>query len=108
MQKRGKDRGRFWLSNSTWLALFLLVGIGVYWLVSREPAGVSLRYGELIQVLESARDNPTVSLQKVKVSRDDIRGEIVTSDPASDGEQNAARVQRTPFRTLRRGLEDAS
>ncbi|HXG11728.1 MAG TPA: ATP-dependent zinc metalloprotease FtsH [Gemmataceae bacterium] len=105
MQKRGKDRGRFWLSNGFWLLLIVLASFSVLWLVSRDPGSVSLKYGELIQVLNAARGNPAVTFQKIKVGREDIRGEIVTTDPVSDGEQNGKQVHVTSFHTLRRGLE---
>ena len=107
MQKRGKDRGRFWLSNTSWLAVLLLTGtLFGFWLINREPSGLLLRYGDLVKILEAAQADPSVTLQKVRVSRDDIRGEIVTTDPTSDGENNEPRVQRVPFRTWRKGLEE--
>jgi cell division protease FtsH len=77
----------------------------IYWLVNREPGGVTLKYGELLQVLEAARHNPAVSVQHVKVGRTEIRGEIVTNDPAA-GEGGDHPPQVTNFRTLRLGLED--
>ena len=61
--------------------------------------------GELLQVLIAARNNAGISLQKVQVNPSDIRGEIVVTDPASDGDQNAPRSQTILFRTLRVGLE---
>ena len=77
MQKRGKERGRPWFTNSP-LILLLIAGLaGLYWVTSREPPGITLKYSDLKQVLQ----DPNVSFQKVKVRQAEIRGEIVTRDP---------------------------
>ncbi len=102
MQKRGKDRGRPWLTNSPWLLLITLAVFGVSWfVVNREPLAIPLKYGELKQVLQA----PGASFQRVKVGRTEIRGEIVTRDPLSDGEQNGYFLNHVTFRTPRLGLE---
>src|SRR5262249_25612369 len=78
----------------------------VLWMVNRDSGTTKLKYGELIQVLDAARQNPSVTLQKVKVSQHEIRGEIVTNDLVTDGQTNARRTQTVPFGTLRVGLQD--
>jgi cell division protease FtsH len=101
VQKRGKDRGRAWLTNGPWV-LLLLLSVGVlYYVVSREPAGLTLKYGELKQILQ----DPTVTFQKVRVGKQDIRGEIVTHDPVSDGDANGQASQTYSFVASRVGLE---
>src|SRR5690242_14026789 len=84
VQKRGKERGRSWLNSGPWFALFLVIACGFYWLVNREPSGVSLTYGQFKQILQ----DPSVRFQDVKVGRTEIRGKITTRDSVSDGEQN--------------------
>src|SRR5206468_1707088 len=74
--------------------------------MNREPTTLALKYGELIEVLSAAQNNPAVTLQKVHVEPNNIRGEIVTTDPVSDGEKNQPRVRIVPFRTQRIGLEN--
>ena len=56
-QKRGKERGLH-LPNTAVLVLALLAMILGYLLLMREPTYRMLRYGELVQVLETARHNP--------------------------------------------------
>jgi cell division protease FtsH len=105
VQKRGKDRGRSWLSNGIWLVLIFSLAVALFWFLSREPAGVTLQYSELLDVLRAARDNPAITLKKVQVGATEVHGEIVTSDPVSDGEQNTAASHVVPFRTSRLGLD---
>ncbi len=102
MPKRGKERGRPWLTNGPWLLLITLAVFGVSWfVVNREPVALPLKYGELKQVLQA----PGASFQKVKVGRSEIRGEIVTRDRASDGDLNLPAPTQITFRTPRLGLE---
>jgi cell division protease FtsH len=105
VQKRGKERGRSWLSNSVWLAAIIFLSVALFWFLSREPTSVTLQYSELLDVLRAARDNPTITLKKVEVGGTEIHGEIVTADPVSDGEQNNAAPHVVPFRTSRLGLD---
>src|SRR5262245_42681253 len=100
-QKKGKDRARPWLTNGPWFLLLAFTLAGLYWIVNRDPSGIALKYGELKQILQ----DPTVSFQKVQIGRSEIRGEIVTRDPTSDGKDNAAQARSVPFRTPRIGLE---
>jgi cell division protease FtsH len=106
VQKRGKDRGRSWVGTGAWALFLALTAVLVLWMVNRDGGTTTLKYGELIQVLGAARQDPSVSLQKVKVSQHEIRGEIVTNDLVTDGQGNARRAQAVPFRALRVGLQD--
>ncbi len=105
MQKRGREHGRFWCG----LGALLSAAVGVmglaWWLTNREPAPTELRYGELIQVLNASREGGRVSVRNVRVTHAEVRGEIVTTDPVSDG-SNATSTQTVRFRTLRTGLEN--
>jgi cell division protease FtsH len=103
VQKRGKDRGRPWLTGSLGIFLIFLLLAGGYWFLNREPSYITLSYGKLIQILKS--NDPGVSFQNVKVSRTEIRGEIITTDEVSDGDSNGRRTQVKAFRTPRIGVE---
>jgi cell division protease FtsH len=101
VQKKGRERSR-WLSSaalSILLAFAVLSGVG--WWLNREPGTLALKYGELKQILL----DKNVSFQKVRVGRNEIRGEITTRDLVSDGVRNAAEPMTRPFRTPRIGLE---
>jgi cell division protease FtsH len=106
VQKKGKERGRAWLNNSPWLLLVLTLIFGVYWLIGRDSGGVVLKYHEFLQALKAAGDNPAVTFRKVEIDRTDIRGEIVTTDTISDGDQNASQPQVIPFSTRRPAVEN--
>src|SRR5262245_49126748 len=58
-----------------------------------------------MQVLEAARHGGAVSVRKVQLTHSDVRGEIVTTDPVTDGKDNAAQSTVVPFRTVRTGFE---
>ena len=60
---------------------------GGYLFLGPRSSEIPLKYGELVQVLLAARASPTVSVRNVRVDHGDIRGEIVTSDPLSDGKE---------------------
>ncbi len=104
--RRGKDKGRSWLGVGPVLLLVLLLGALLLVVLNREPAQTPLKYGELVQVLQAARTDPGLTFQKVKVGHTDIRGEIVTTDPVSDGRDNGTWSTTVPFRAQRQGLED--
>jgi cell division protease FtsH len=106
VQKRGKERGRPWLSGGTWLLFLIGSAVALFWMVNRDSGGTALKYGELMQVLNAARNNPAISVQKVKVSHNEIRGEIVTTDPVSGDSSSNRRTSTLPFRTVRTGLQD--
>jgi cell division protease FtsH len=105
VQKKGNDRGRLWLGLIP-LMLFVLFGfLLAYWISAREPAPVSLKYGELIQVLEASRQDSAVTLQKVHVNHSEIRGEMILRDKVSGGDGSQA-TRVVHFRTVRVGLEN--
>jgi cell division protease FtsH len=110
VQQRGnKDRKTSWTSGNPWLLFLLGMALlsSFFWMTYyRDPAVVPLKYGELIQILEAARNNPSLSVQKLRVGHTDIRGEIVTVDPASDGSDESRHAQKVGFRALRLGLEN--
>jgi cell division protease FtsH len=84
------------------LVLFLLL-YGVLWFVNREPSSITLKYGQFVQILKAA--DPGVRFLNVRVSRSEIRGDIVTSDAVSDGKENPARDKVVKsFRTPTVGL----
>src|SRR5262249_24911754 len=104
VQKRGKERGRSWLASGPWVFLFLVFCCLTYWYFNREPEGISLKYGELVQVLSAARDDPAhASVTDLKVGRTEISGKSVTTDDVAGGYAKPAPVG---FRTLRLGLEN--
>jgi cell division protease FtsH len=107
VQKKSNESGRWrrWLLPSL-LLLTLLPLVLVGWFYQREPSYVPLKYGELIQILNASRYGHGVRLQKVQVNRTDIRGEIVTSDPASGADPSGKHCQTISFRTPRIGLEE--
>jgi cell division protease FtsH len=100
VQKRGK--GRSWLTTVPWILLGVAGLLLLLWLGIREPTGITLKYGEFKQVLQ----DPNVSFQKVKADHNEIRGEIVTRDPVSDGRENGIRSTTVKFSTSRLGLEN--
>jgi cell division protease FtsH len=95
-----------WLINSPWFLLIALTTLLLFWWLTSEPAGVQLQFSELTQVLASAEHNPAVTFRKVKLGRTEIRGVIVTSDPATDGDKNAPVTHAVEFRTNRLGVDD--
>ncbi len=107
MNKKGKERNRFVFGLIS-VGVLLLAGGGLllYWAAGREPVAVSLRYGELMQVLQASRHDPSLRVQKVHVNHADIRGEFVSHDRVSDGQDNGTRSRVVPFRAVRVGLEN--
>ena len=97
VQKKGKDRGRFAISALAW-GLFLALTAGlVFWMVNRDSGVTNLKYGELIQVLNAAGHDSSISLQKVKLSPREIHGEINLNGRVTDGQSNGRRAQVIPF-----------
>jgi cell division protease FtsH len=85
------------------IAITLAVG---WFLLNRDRGTIRLNYGELIQVLNAARQDPSVTFQGVRVSQHEIRGEIVTNDLVSDGQDNPRKSRKVTFITSRSGLQD--
>jgi cell division protease FtsH len=106
VQKKGKESGRWRRWLLPWLLLSVLPLVLLVWFYHREPTTVTLKYGEFIQILHASQQGHAVTLRKVQVNRGDIRGEIVTSDPASGVEANGKHAKTISFRTPRVGLED--
>ncbi len=106
MLKRGKDRGRFWISTIPWAVVVLLALALGWFLLNRDRGTIRLNYGEFVQVLNAARQDPALALQGVKVSQHGISGEIVTNDLVTDGQTSAHQTQKLPFYTSRTGLEN--
>jgi len=80
------------------LLLFVAVVYGVFWYFNREPGTITLKYGELVQMLQTS--DPGVRFENLRVGRTEIRGEIVTSDPVSGGKEPGERaVERKSFTT---------
>src|SRR5262249_46817193 len=102
VQKRGKDRGRPWLSNGSFIFLGLLAVGALIWFFSREPTAILLKYGDLVEMLKA--DDPGVSFQDVKVGQKEIRGKIVTTSLVSGGAEGTE-VQVRAFRTPKIGLD---
>ncbi len=106
MPKNTKDPSRSWLTKVP-LVILVLFAISLFYLfLLREPSYTPLKYGELVQVLEAAQRNPAISFRKVRVSETEIRGEIVTEDPVSDGSGASRASQTVAFRTTRFGLKN--
>jgi cell division protease FtsH len=79
----------------------------VLWSSTREPGYVNLKYGELIQILTAARNDPSIAVRKVQVSHSEIGGEILFTDPVSDGGNSThPGAQSVAFRVQRAGLEN--
>ncbi len=103
--KRGKERGRFLLTNAAGILVILTV-ILAYFAITREPTSVPLQYGELIQVLTAARNDPGIVVQHVRVGHSEIRGEVLCADRVSDGKDNSRFTRSMNFVTNRRGVEN--
>jgi cell division protease FtsH len=108
MSKRGTDKGWSWRNSNPLILLIVAVAVLIVWQNSREPPGLSLRYGEFKQLLHA----PGITFHKVRVGRSEIRGEILTNDLYSGtnrrvGEGASPTHERTliPFRAPRSGLE---
>jgi cell division protease FtsH len=108
VKKSGKDSNNLWRSNGLLLLLVLMLVAGAAnWVVHRESSNISLKYGELKQLL----NDPNVTFQNVKVGRSEIRGELTTRDAATGlrdpatGSAKPELVRTVHWRTPRQGLE---
>jgi cell division protease FtsH len=101
---RGQHPFRRWLNSNLLFRVLIVVVLtlgGIGWVLTREPPTVTLKYGELKQVLS----DPNVTFQNVKVGRTEIRGEMVTRDAASGGDK-AEHVQKVAWRAPRIGIDN--
>ncbi len=110
MQKRGKDRSRFWF-HPAWLILAFLLSIGsVLWFLNRDQKAVTLDYGAFVSILQASKPGQEtgVHFQDVQVGRGMITGNMVVRDRVTGPEAGSKPYQTVtvPFRTLRLGLED--
>ena len=97
MQKKGKERFRLFSSTPIFI-LFLVLAAWMIYLYQREPAARDISYGELMQILSA--DDPAVRFRNVVVTRDEIRGDIISTDTVSNGTSEPAEVvENRPFRT---------
>jgi len=86
------------------LLLLLLLLYGGFWYFNREPSGITLKYGELVQILQTPDSG--VRFENVHVGRTEIRGDIITSDAVSGGKDNGARqTEVRSFRTPTVGIQ---
>lgn len=84
VQKKNKERGRAsWLGNGSFIVATVLMISVASWFAFREPTIVTVELGVLKEILA----DPSVSLQKVRLSPHDISGIIVTRDILSDTEK---------------------
>jgi cell division protease FtsH len=84
-----------------WVLLLLSIAFTLMWAFGRDSTGLALKYGELKQVLLDR----SISFQKMHVGRTEIRGDIVTHDPVTDGGSNGLLTTKSSFHTPRTGLE---
>jgi cell division protease FtsH len=90
------------------LLILLLLGPGLYWFLNREPSRITLKYGELVRMLQAP--DPGVRFRAVKVGHGHITGEMHLSDQVSDGGDHAVvkeevRYFRTPWVGLERDTQ---
>jgi len=85
------------------LLLVLLVLYGGFWFFNREPSGITLKSGELVQILQTP--DPGVRFEKVHVGRTEIRGDIVTSDAVSGSKDSGRHIEVKSFRTPTVGIQ---
>lgn len=88
MQKKAKDRNQPFWSNGWWLLLLLGVSLAAFYTLHNEPHRITLKLGELKQILR----DPSVFVHNVKVSRSEVRGQIITRDRLLPGDASPARA----------------
>ncbi len=105
MHKRKERGSRPWFASPLFLFLLGLGGFALVWLFLRDPGVKNLTYGEFVQILRA--NDPAVRLN-VKVSRSEIRGEIVTTDQAADGQTTPTKLaeEKTAVRVRRPDVPD--
>ncbi len=89
MQKKSKERGRFWFSSTPFLLLFILLAIAFGWYAAHDNPPQELTYLDLMQI--SKGEDPKQRLQSVVFKRNgDIVGELVSTEKAADGSEPTA------------------
>jgi cell division protease FtsH len=106
MAKRASNLTRRWLAGLALLAAALL-GLGVAVLnANRGPVVHAVGYGDLVQTLGVSRDAVHVRFDKVQVGHSDVRGEVITHDRVSTGDdETKSDTHKISFRTMRLGFE---
>jgi cell division protease FtsH len=104
VQKRGKERGPFWLGNTFIIIVASVLAVGVFYTFKPDSSTVTLKLGEVKQILQ----DPSVVFQNVKyIGRTELRGQLVSRDPVSDGKENSAAPQTIEWRaTIREYDQD--
>ena len=105
MQKKGKERGRAWLSSGSLLLLIMVTGPIVYWLWTRDGGSVPLKYSEFKQILIATRLDPNITFHDLVIGTAEITGKVRTTDSISDGELNGRKQGELSFRVQRTGVD---
>ena len=105
MENRGRNRKRSWRWQMPLVVLLLVTGAFSWWIFRQEEPLTVLTYGELIQTLEAAKKNPSITFRNVRVGGSEIRGEITTTDVSSGGDKPYI-VKTVKFRTARLGVDN--
>jgi len=103
VQKKGKEK-RPILTSTPLVVAFCLLAMSLFWLFYRETPAQNLAYGELMQILQA--DDPAVRFQNVRVSRNEVRGEMVISDTVSDGKAEPTKETETKHFRTRIGIPE--
>lgn len=86
------------------LPLLILGMAAAFWIFNRSTPPRPLKYGELIQILQAAKENPNITVQNVRVGTSTITGEILTSDPISGVKDKTQATVNVKFQVRRLGL----
>ena len=101
MQKKGKDRGRPFLTSSPLLLVLTVIAAlaFVFWFFNREQDVRELSYGSLMHICKA--DDPTAHFENVVIQKgSEIKGELHITDTISDGALQPQQVdEKRRFRT---------
>ncbi|HEX3315243.1 MAG TPA: ATP-dependent zinc metalloprotease FtsH, partial [Gemmataceae bacterium] len=93
-QKKGSDR-RVLFTGGPVIVIVVLLGLSVLtWQFQREPATLTLSYGQLEQLVKG--NDPAVHFEKIRVGPGEVHGKIVTGESLSEA---AAASQLKPNET---------
>ncbi|MGF1577853.1 MAG: ATP-dependent zinc metalloprotease FtsH [Gemmataceae bacterium] len=102
--KKGKEPGRPWLANFSWVLMLMAIVLSSYFLLNRQQPAEKLTYGQFLVLLKNA--DAGVRFEDVKVGESQIRGTMITTDTVSDGSKAPEKLEKTTyFRVDRKGLE---